>query len=366
MADALLEYRGKVIRLKPGHSAVLKSYKKKMLGSVKVTAEPCEDGGIVPDGVKEITEPGSYDVSLYAEAQVNIQPLEEVTVTPTTEEQVIACAEDKHGIKQVTVMAIQTESKTVTENGTYLAPQGKFFDRFDVNVPAGSLVSGNAIFTENSGDKPYDVTNVAGAIVNVQPDEEVTVIPTTEEQVIDRNPAMKGIKKVTVGAIETEGLAISGNNATFDEVANSFVGEYEPSEGAFFAGASLDIPLPKDYLKPVGDFPLSKNNTTYDVHKYATATVNLPLEDKTVTPGEAEQTVTAGEGFEALRSVKVGAIEIYEPEEVTSPETTVTAPEGKYIKEFTVKVPTVKVYSGTAEPDASFGDEGDIYLMLEE
>lgn len=366
MADALLEYRGKVIRLKPGHSAVLKSYKKKLLGSVRVTAEPGEDGSIVPDGVKEITEPGRYDVSIYAEAEVNVHPLEEVTAHPTTEEQVIACAEDKHGIKKVTVRAIQTEEKTVTENGTYFPTEGKFFDRFDVNVPAGSLVSGNAIFTENSGDEPFDVTNVAGAIVNVQPDEDVTVVPTTEEQVIERNPAMKGIKKVTVRAIETEGLNINGENVTFDEVTNKFIGEYAPSEGKFFGGASLDIPLPKDYLKPVGDFPLSKNNTTYDVHKYATASVNLPLEDKTVAPGEAEQTVTAGDGFEALRSVKVGAIEIYEPEEVTSPDTKVTAPEGKYIKEVVVKVPTVKVYSGTAEPDASFGDEGDIYLKLEE
>lgn len=366
MADALLEYRGKVVRLKPGHLVVLRAYKKKMLGSIRVTAEPSEDGGIVPDGVKEITENGSYDVSVYAEAKVNVQPLEEVTVKPTTEEQVILHDEDKHGIKQVIVEAIQTEEATATKNGTYFPPEGKFYNKFNVNVPAGSLVSGNAIFTENSGDKPFDVTNVAGAIVNVQPDEDVTVIPTTEEQVIDRDPTKKGIKKVTVKAIQTKGLNINGENVTFDEVKNGFIGEYVPEAGRFYDGASLDIPLPKDYLKPVGDFPLSKNNTTYDVHKYATATVNLPLEDKTVTPGEADQIVVAGEGFEALGQVKVSKIEIYEPEEVTSPDTKVTAPEGKYIKEVVVKVPTVKVYSGTAEPDESFGDEGDIYLMLEE
>ena len=363
MADALLEYRGKVVRLKPGHSVVLRAYKKKMLGSIRVTAEPCEDGGIVPDGVKEITENGSYDVSVYAEAKVNVQPLEELEITPTTEEQVILHDEDKHGIKQVTVKAIQTESKTVTENGTVLPEAGKFLSSVEVSVPVGSFPTGERYIDENGS---FDVTNVAGAIVNVQPDEDVTVIPTTEEQVIDRDPTKKGIKQVTVKAIQTEGLNINGENVTFDEVKNGFIGEYVPGAGRFYDGASLDIPLPKDYLKPVGDFPLSKNNTTYDVHKYATATVNLPLEDKTVTPGEAEQIVVAGEGFEALGQVKVSKIEIYEPEEVTSPDTKVTAPEGKYIKEVVVKVPTVKVYSGTAEPDESFGDEGDIYLMLEE
>ena len=74
MADALLEYRGKVVRLKPGHSAVLKAYKKKMLGSVKVTVEPSEDGGIVPDGTLAITENGEADVRVWAKANVQVLP----------------------------------------------------------------------------------------------------------------------------------------------------------------------------------------------------------------------------------------------------------------------------------------------------
>ena len=361
--NAIIEYRGKVTRLKPGHSVALRCYKKKMLGTLRVSAEPCEDGSVVPDGSLLIEENGTRDVSVYAEAKVNVQPLEEVEVTPTTEEQVLIHDAGKHGINKVTVGAIQTESKTVTENGTVLPEAGKFLSSVEVSVPVGSFPTGERYIDKNGS---FDVTNVAGAIVNVQPDEDVTVIPTTEEQVIDRDPTMKGIKRVTVGAIQTEGLSINGNNVAFSEYDKKFTGTFAPADGNFFDGATLDIPLPRDYLKPVGDFPLSKNNTTYDVHKYATATVNLPLEDVTVTPGEAEQTVTAGESFEAIRQVKVGKIEIYEPEEVTSPDTKVTAPEGKYIKEVVVKVPTVKVYSGTAEPDESFGDEGDIYLMLEE
>lgn len=364
MADALLEYRGKVVRLKPGHSVVLRAYKKKMLGSIRVTAEPSEDGGIVPDGTLTITENGETDVSVWANANVQVLPDEDVKITPTEEAQVIEYDTEKKGIKKVTVDPIEVvEIEPVTENVRVTAPEGKYFKDVVVNVPANATVSGTLDIYENGVS---DVTNFKNVNVEVLPDEDVKIIPTTEEQVIDRDPTKKGIKQVTVKAIQTEGLDINGENVTFDEVKNGFSGEYVPEAGRFYDGASLDIPLPKDYLKPAGDFPLSKNNTTYDVHKYATASVNLPLEDKTVTPGEVEQTVVAGEGFEALGSVKVGKIEIYEPEEVTSPETTVTAPEGKYIKEVVVKVPTVKVYSGTAEPDESFGDEGDIYLMLEE
>lgn len=364
MADALLEYRGEVVRLRPGHSAVLRSYKKKLLGSVRVTVEPNEDGGIVPDGTLTITENGEADVSVWAKANVQVLPDEEIKITPTEESQVIDYDSEMKGIRQVTVNPIEVaEIAPITENKRITAPEGKYFKEVVVNVPANATVSGTLDIYENGVS---DVTNFKNVNVKVLPDEDIKVTPTTEAQVIDRDPTKKGIKQVTVKAIQTEGLSINGENVTFDEAKNSFIGEYVPGAGRFYDGASLDIPLPKDYLKPVGDFPLSKNNTTYDVHKYATASVNLPLEDKTVTPCEAEQTVTAGEGFEALGQVKVGKIEIYEPEEVTSPDTKVTAPEGQYIKEVTVKVPTVKVYSGTAEPDASFGDEGDIYLMLEE
>jgi hypothetical protein len=365
MADALVEYRGKVVRLKPGHSAVLKAYKKKMLGSVRVTVEPNEDGGIVPDGTLTITENGETDVSVWAKANVQVLPDEDVKITPTEETKVIKYDTEKKGIRQVTVDPIEVvEIAPVTENKRVTAPVGKYFKEMVVDVPANATVSGTLDIYENGVS---DVTNFKNVNVQVLPDEGVNVVPTTEPQEINYNAEKKGIRKVSVAAIQTEGLAIKSDNVTFDEYAKKFSGAYVPTEGSFFNGVSLDLPLPNGYLKPENvERVLAKNNTRYDVTRDKEVTVSLPLDSIDVAPTEKEQTVNAREGFEALGEVKVAAIQIHTPEVVTSPDTTVTAPEGKYIKEVTVKVPTVKVFSGTAEPDASFGDDGDIYLKLEE
>lgn len=342
MADALLEYRGKVVRLKPGHSAVLKAYKKKMLGSVKVTVEPSEDGGIVPDGTITIDTPGVHDVSLFKDADVQVLPEEEVNITPSEEVQEKNYDPSKKGIKKVNVGAIQFEEiGTIVTNGDFEAPKGKYFKKFIVKVPAGASASGTLNIYKNGVE---DVTDLKYVNVQVLPDENVNVVPTTEPQEINYNAEKKGIKKVTVEAIKTEGLAISANNVTFDEYAKKFSGAYVPTEGSFFNGASLDLPLPNDYLKPVGDFPLTKNGETYDVHRYATATVDLPLDSREVDPSEKDQDITAREGFEALSTVKVKAIQVETRDPVTK-NGKVTASTGKYFKELDVNVPIPDGYT---------------------
>lgn len=342
MANALVEYRGKVVRLKPGHSAVLKAYKKKMLGSVRVTVEPSEDGGIVPDGTITIDTPGVHDVSLFKDADVQVLPEEEVNITPTEEVQEINYNPDKKGIKKVSVSAIQVETiDSITENKRVTASEGKYFKDIIVNVPANATVSGTLDVDKNG---VHDVTNFKDVNVQVLPDEDVDVVPTTEPQEINYNPEKKGIKKVSVSAIQTEGLTITGNNATFDEYENKFKGQYAPSAGKFFDGADLDIPLPNDYLKPVGNFPLTKNGETYDVHRYATATVDLPLDSREVDPSEKDQDITAREGFEALSAVKVKAIQVETKDRVTK-NGKVTASTGKYFKELDVNVPIPDGYT---------------------
>jgi hypothetical protein len=137
MADALLEYRGKVVRLKPGHSAVLRSYKKKLLGSVRVTVEPSESGGIVPDGTLTITENGETDVSVWAKANVQVLPDEDVKITPTEETKVIKYDTEKKGIRQVTVDPIEAaEIAPITENKRITAPEGKEFAGWADNASA--------------------------------------------------------------------------------------------------------------------------------------------------------------------------------------------------------------------------------------
>lgn len=70
----------------------------------------------------------------------NIQSRQAATITPSTTAQEIPAGVYLEG-KQ-TISAIQTETKSVTENGTYTPSSGKYFSSFTVNVPSGSSGSG--------------------------------------------------------------------------------------------------------------------------------------------------------------------------------------------------------------------------------
>lgn len=70
----------------------------------------------------------------------NIQSRQAATITPSTTAQEIPAGVYLEG-KQ-TISAIQTETKNVTENGTYTPSSGKYFSSFTVNVPTGGNTTG--------------------------------------------------------------------------------------------------------------------------------------------------------------------------------------------------------------------------------
>lgn len=60
--------------------------------------------------------------------------LQDKTVSPSTEVQTISFDDGYDGLKNVTIGAIQTETKHITENGTYTPEDGKFFSEVTVNI----------------------------------------------------------------------------------------------------------------------------------------------------------------------------------------------------------------------------------------
>ena len=92
------------------------------------------------DGVETIDNKAGktlYTQGKYCAEDIVVTPvLEEVSVTPTTAEQTKEPSAGKAGISKVTVAAIQTEEKTVTENGDVTPSAGKYLSKVTVNVTA--------------------------------------------------------------------------------------------------------------------------------------------------------------------------------------------------------------------------------------
>jgi hypothetical protein len=353
MSKATIQYRGKEVEVKPGHHAVLDTYKKEVLGQIVIRVEEYEGGGVVPDGVIEITENGDKSVAGYATARVNVTPaLQRKTVTPTEQKQEIAPDAEYDGLSAVTVEAIVTQEKTATSNGTVKADEGKYLKQVNVEVPAGAGASGTREISENG---EYNVKEYEFAKVNVQPPlQEKVVAPSEQLQEIVPGEGAYGLSEVNVLPIPVDTLPTITEN-----------GVHSVEAGKYMKTVTVDVPIPDGYLKPVGDFPITENGE-YFVSKYETATVNVQptLQEKSVTPAASAQEVVSDAGVYGLSKVTVKAVPTEEVN-VTEPVKEVVATPGKFISKVNVNVPTVTVYSGTSEPTNDIGEDGDIYLLLE-
>ena len=71
--------------------------------------------------------------------------LQTKTVDPTTVQQNIIADAGYHGLSAVTIGAIQTETKTIIENGTYTPTANHFFSNIVVNVAGSDLPDGDLL-----------------------------------------------------------------------------------------------------------------------------------------------------------------------------------------------------------------------------
>ena len=90
---------------------------------------------IQPSGTIIINKNGIYNVYDYEFVEINVEPLlENKTVIPSQEEQIIKASSEYQGLNEVIVTPIKTEQKTITKNGSYTPTNGFFFNLVNVEV----------------------------------------------------------------------------------------------------------------------------------------------------------------------------------------------------------------------------------------
>lgn len=241
----------------------------------------------VPTETKSITANGTYSPSsgkYFSSVEVNISgdtpTYQSKTVSPSTSVQTVTADSGYDALSDVTVNAIQTETKSVTSNGTYNPTSGKYFSSVTVNVPSETFNTQTKTVTPTestqtiSPDDGYDglstvtVNPISSTYVgsSVPTKGATTITPSSSSQTaISSGTYATG--DITVSAVPTETKSITAN------------GTYTPSSGKYFSSVNVNI---------VGD--------TFDT------------QTKSVTPTESEQTVTPDAGYDGLSSVTVGAI----------------------------------------------------------
>ena len=235
--------------------------------------------------VQTVTADSGYDA--LSDVTVNAVQTETKSVTPTTSTQKVTPTSGKY-LTEVSVGAIQTETKSVTSNGTYNPTSGKYFSSVTVNVPS-------------SGIDTSDATATADDIVK------------------DKTAYVKG-EKITGTVHEVpSGYYMNTLTDTITSSAGEDVvrmrGQLSDTYNFLFRKGSyvqIDMLSSKFGDATAADVAAGKTFTSSDGFKVTgTATISgstPTLQNKSVTPTESEQVVGHDAGYDGLSSVTVGAI----------------------------------------------------------
>lgn len=248
-------------------------------GKITVSAVPTETKKITANGTYSPSA-GKYFSSVEVAIAGDTPTYQSKTISPSTSVQTVTADSGYDALSDVTVNAIQTETKSVTSNGTYKPTSGKYFSSVTVNVPSETFNTQTKTVTPTESTQTISPDNGYNGLSTVTvnpisstyigsavPTKGATTITPNSNSQIAISSGTYATGNITVSAVSTETKSITAN------------GTYTPSNGKYFSSVNVNV---------VGD--------AFDT------------QSKSVTPTESEQIVTPDAGYDGLSSVTVGAI----------------------------------------------------------
>ena len=248
-------------------------------GKITVSAVPTETKKITANGTYSPSA-GKYFSSVEVAIAGDTPTYQSKTISPSTSVQTVTADSGYDALSDVTVNAIQTETKSVTSNGTYKPTNGKYFSSVTVNVPSETF---------NTQTK--------------------TVTPTESTQTVSPDNGYNGLSTVTVNPISSTyiGSAVPTKGAT--TITPNSNSQIAISSGTYATGNIIVSAVPSETKSITANGTYTPSNGKY----FSSVNVNVvgdafDVQSKSVTPTESEQIVTPDAGYDGLSSVTVGAI----------------------------------------------------------
>lgn len=248
-------------------------------GKITVSAVPTETKKITANGTYSPSA-GKYFSSVEVAIAGDTPTYQSKTISPSTSVQTVTADSGYDALSDVTVNAIQTETKSVTSNGTYKPTNGKYFSSVTVNVSSETF---------NTQTK--------------------TVTPTESTQTISPDNGYNGLSSVTVNPISSTyiGSAVPTKGAT--TITPNSKSQTAISSGTYATGNIIVSAVPTETKSITANGTYTPSNGKY----FSSVNVNVvgdafDTQSKSVTPTESEQIVTPDAGYDGLSSVTVGAI----------------------------------------------------------
>ena len=250
-------------------------------GKITVSAVPTETKKITANGTYSPSA-GKYFSSVEVAIAGDTPTYQSKTISPSTSVQTVTADSGYDALSDVTVNAIQTETKSVTSNGTYKPTSGKYFSSVTVNVPSKTF---------NTQTK--------------------TVTPTESTQTVSPDNGYNGLSSVTINPISSTyiGSAVPTKGAT--TITPNSNSQTAISSGTYATGEVKVAAVPSETKKITANGTYTPSNGKYFSSVEVAIVGDTPVyQDKTVNPTTSIQTVLPDEGYDALSQVMVNAISV--------------------------------------------------------